>query len=260
MKYNSIAFADIETTQIPADGDIFKIDTIHCIGVKSGDSPTLMYTSRFLPLDNYGGTLRNALDIINSHDYVVFHNFTFDVPVIEHLLGPITAKVLDTMLIAKLIYTQDELIEHDISEGLPPALYGSFSLDAFGRRMGEYKGSHSDWSKLTTAMCQYCTQDVEVTYHLFQTLLESPRFPSESVFDLEHEVAYLIAQQQYYGFYYDTEKARTLMTSLMYEQTSIAIRLQKQFKPLFLPKGPVVTPAKPRRTKQFVPDLNYKGF
>ena len=257
-KYKTIAYCDIETTAIPADGDIFKIDTIHCIGVKRGDDETLMYTSRFLPLSNYGGTLRNGLDAINSHDIVVFHNYTFDIPVIEHLLGAVTAKPLDTMIIAKLLYTQDELIQYDMSiPDFPKDKYGSFSLDAFGRRIGAYKGSHSNWSKLSAAMCEYCTQDVEVTYHLYQELLSHPNYPSQQILDLEHEVAYLVASQMAYGFYYDIDKARTLMSRLMYEQTSIALRLQKQFRPLFLQKAPVVTPAKPRRTKQFVPNENY---
>lgn len=258
--YDSIAYCDIESTSIPASG-VLGVEAIHCISIKSGDSPTLCYTSRFLPLSNYGGTLRNALDVINQHDYVVFHNYTFDIPVIEHLLGQVTASPLDTMIIAKLLYTSDELIEHDREiPDFPTGLYGSFSLDAFGRRLGVYKGSHSDWSRLSVPMCEYCTQDVEVTYALYHQLLDHPNYPSQQTLELEHEVAYLVASQTAYGFYYDVDKARTLMSKLMYEQMSIALRLQKTFRPLILQKSAEITPAKPRRTKQFVEDLNYRGF
>ena len=256
-----ICFADIETTSIPSIGVAY-VDTIHCIGVKSGDSPTLMYTSRFLPLTNYGGTLRNALDVINQHDIVVGHHFIgFDLIVIENLLGHVTATVLDTMLLAKLLYTKDELSQLDYTiPDFPKDQYGSFSLDSFGRRMGEYKGSHSDWSKLTSAMADYCTQDVEVTYHLYHNLITHQNYPLQSVIDLEHEVAYIIAQQIHYGFYYDIDAGRQLMQKLMHEQLSLSIKLSRIFKPKFLPDGKPVIPARDRRASEWVENTSYIGF
>lgn len=255
-----LGYFDIESTAIPPEGVLY-VDTIHCIGVKVNDSQTLMYTSRFLPLSNYGGTLKNAVDILNSCDYIVGHNILFfDCIVIENLLAPLTAKRLDTLIISKLCYTKDELLEHDYSSEVPKELYGRFSLEAFGYRLHMHKGSYSDWSKLTVAMCDYCTQDVEVTYALYQTLLESSYYPSESTIELENEVAYLIAQQQFYGFYYDIDAGRKLMQSLMYEQLSIELRLAKTFRPLYLPDGQPVIPAGARRNKIYLPNENYKGF
>ena len=259
-EHKSIAYCDIESTSIPADG-ILSVEAIHCIAVKSGNSDTLCYTSRFLPIPNYGGTLQNALDFINTHDIVIFHNYTFDVIVIENLLGPVTATPLDTMLLAKLIYTKDELLELDYTiYDMPKVIYGRFSLEAFGYRLGMHKGSYSDWSRLTVDMCSYCTQDVEVTYHLYLALLNAPNYPNQSTIDLEHEVAYIVAQQTHYGFYFDLDSARTLQQKLMYEKLSIELRLAKTFKPLFLADGAVITPAKPRRNRMYIPDTNYKGF
>lgn len=261
MQYNSICYADIETFSIPASG-VFDVEEIHCIAVKSNNEPTLIYTSRFLPLPNYGGTLRNALDFINSHEYCVFHNgIGFDIPVITTLLGSITSKPLDSMLIAKLLYTKDELISLDCTIiDFPKDKYGSFSLDAFGRRMGEYKGSYSDWSRLTSEMCSYCTQDVEVTYHLFQHLIAHDHYPSQDIISLENEVASIIAEQQYLGFHIDLEACRTLLKEMMHEQLTIELRLQKQFRPMFLPDGPPVVPAGPRRNKIYLPDTSYRKF
>jgi hypothetical protein len=257
----SICYADIESTAIPASG-VLGVEQIHCIAVKSGSDSTLCFTSRFLPLSNYGGTLRNALDLINQHEFVVGHNWIgFDGIVIEHLLGHLTAKPIDTMLLAKLIYTKDELCEIDYHiPDFPSKSYGSFSLDSFGRRMYLHKGSHSDWSRLSVAMCDYCNQDVEVTYALFQSLLTSSRFPSQSIIDLENEVAHIIAQQVHYGFHYDIESARKLMSSLMYEQLSIELRLQKLFRPMFLPDSKPVVPSTSRKVKIYLPDENYLGF
>jgi DNA polymerase I-like protein with 3'-5' exonuclease and polymerase domains len=251
------AIFDIETTAIPTEG-VYAVDKIHCIAIKVDDNPTQIYTAHYLPGSN--GTLNNALEVLNSVDLVIAHNgIGFDCIVVNNVLGKLHTPCLDTMLLAKLIYTKDELIELDYTiPDFNKQKYGSFSLEAFGDRMSYPKGSHSDWSKLTTSMMQYCVQDVDVTYQLYKNLLSAKNFPSKSVIDLEHKVAAIIAEQVHYGFYYDIDNGRALMQKLMHEQLSISIRLSRTFKPLILRKAPDVTPAKPRRTKQYVLDDNYK--
>lgn len=257
----NIAIFDIESTSIPITG-VFGVEYIHCIGIKVNDNPTMMYTSRYLPLHNYGGTLSNALEVLNSVDFIVGHNIIgFDCIVIEQLLGKLTANRLDTLLLAKLLYTREELSEIDLNiQDFPKAQYGSFSLDSFGRRMNEYKGSYSDWSRLTSEMCNYCTQDVEVTYKLFNTLITHSNYPASSVIDLENEVAHIIAQQTYHGFYYNIEGGRELMQKLMHEKLNIELRLAKTFKPMFLSDGNPIVPAGSRRNKIYIENKNYKGF
>lgn len=251
------AVFDLETCSIPVEG-VYAVDKIHCIAIKVDDDPTEIYTSHYLP--GSSGTLRNALEVLNSVDLIIAHNgIGFDCIVVNNILGTLHTPCLDTMLLAKLIYTKDELSELDYTiPDFNKSKYGSFSLEAFGDRMQFPKGSHSDWSKLTTSMMKYCIQDVDVTYQLYQNLLSAKNFPSQSVIDLEHEVAALIAEQVHYGFYYDIENGRALMQKLMHEQLSISMRLSRTFKPLILRKGPDVTPAKPRRTKQYIVDENYQ--
>lgn len=251
--YKNFCVVDIETT--PIQPDILDIDKIHCIGIKSNHKPTKIYTSSFLDIENYGGTLENAIDIINSHDYCIGHNFiAFDNIIISNLLGNITANILDTLILSKLIYTKDELKELDLTiKDYPKALYGSFSLDAFGRRMEIYKGSHNNWDELSIDMANYCTQDVEVTYNLFMNLIEHPIYQNYSydkVIALEHEVACIITKQQYYGFCYDTKNARLFIRDLTHEKLNIELKLQKIFKPKYLPNGNVVIPTKTRKIKQ----------
>ena len=255
----SIAVFDIETPYIPAEG-ILALQEIFCIAVKVDDNPTKLFTPR--PLSYSDGSLQDALDLINSCDYYAAHNgIAFDLPVTELLLGEITAQPIDTMVLAKLIYTKDELISLDMSIlDFPKDKYGSFSLDAFGHRIGEHKQSFHDFSELTETMAEYCVQDVEVTYHLLHNLQEHPRYPNQSVIDLEYEVAYIVAQQTYYGFYFDIDKARELNTKLLYEKLSIETRLKKTFKAKFLPQEKPITPAGARRNKMYLPDTHYKGF
>jgi len=253
-----ICYADIESTAIPSTG-VLGVEKIHCIAIKSENNPTLCYTSHFLPISNYGGTLKAALDEINRHDTVVFHNYTFDIPVIENLLGPVTAKPLDSMLVAKLLYTKDELTELDMTiENFPSKKYGSFSLEAFGHRIGLHKGDYNDWSRLTVAMTEYCTNDVEVTYQLIQNMLDHPNYPNENVLELEHRVRWIVSQQEYYGFYFDLEKARELYSKMLYEQTSIRHRLLKTFKPKYLPDGPVDCPSVTTRSKKYIPNPDFQ--
>ena len=52
-------------------------------------------------------------------------------------------KVLDTLLVSKLKYTNLVLIDSNNSK-LPPKLRGSHSLKAWGYRLGNYKEVHED--------------------------------------------------------------------------------------------------------------------
>ena len=52
---------------------------------------------------------------------------------------------------------------------MPLQLYGRHSLEAYGYRLGEYKGEFgktSDWKKWSQEMQDYCVQDVNVTTKL----------------------------------------------------------------------------------------------
>ena len=52
---------------------------------------------------------------------------------------------------------------------MPLSKYGSHSLEAYGYRLGEYKGQFgktTDWSEWSPEMEDYCAQDVQVTTKL----------------------------------------------------------------------------------------------
>ena len=52
---------------------------------------------------------------------------------------------------------------------MPLQLYGRHSLEAYGYRLGEYKGEFgktSDWKEWSQEMQDYCVQDVQVTTKL----------------------------------------------------------------------------------------------
>lgn len=252
-----VCTVDIESTTIPSTG-IFFIDKIYCIGVKVNDEPTKIFTYLYTPYSS--GNLQAALNLINSCDLVIGHNFAkFDKPVIENIVGKITPPVWDTLIAAKIIYTSDMLTAMDAGIiNMPKDLWGKYSLKAFGCRFGDYKLQFDDFSQLTEQMAVYCAQDVDLTYKLYQFLVTKPNCPNEQVMLVECKAAEMVAIQEAVGFYVDKEKARELFLSMKFKADNLERQLLKVFKPKFLPNGPLTTPAKPRREKRYLPNPTYQ--
>lgn len=256
LRASRIATFDIESEPIPLSGILF-IKKIFCINIKINNEPVLRFTHLYHPTSS--GTLSAALKLLNSCDYIIGHNIIgFDVPVIENNIGPITVPIIDTLILAKLMYAKDTLlaIDYGISE-MPPKSYGSFSLKAFGIRFGNYKIQFENFTRLTTEMLEYCDQDVELTYQLFQYLLDQPFFPLSSVINLEQRVKTIILHQELNGFYFDRPKAQKLATTMRYRQLSLELALQKTFKPMFLPDGPIKQPSSRNKIKMYAPSTTY---
>ena len=251
-----ICTVDIETELIPEMG-VYDITKIYCIGVKINNEPTKLFTYIYHPLSS--GNLQAALALINTCDYIVGHNVAkFDIPVLSQL-GTITPKVIDTYLCSSMMYTFNQLYSIDIGiESMPKDLYGSYSLKAFGYRLGDNKIEYEDFSSLSSDMMTYCAQDVDLTYKLYLHLSQQENYPSEILQYLETETAKAISLQEYVGFYVDEPKARELSTSLRFKAMNLKHQLLKVFKPKFLPDGPLVTPAKPRREKVYRPNPDYQ--
>lgn len=248
---------DIETERIPDIGGILSIRKIFCINIKINDQPVQRFTHLYHPTSS--GNLKAAVNLLNSCDFIIGHNILgFDIPVIENCVGKLTATPIDTLIISKLMYAKDTIIaiDYGIPE-MPKQLCGSFSLKAFGIRFGNYKIQFEDFTKLTTEMLEYCDQDVELTYHLFTYLLGESFFPNPDVILLETKVKQIIMDQELHGFYFDLEAAKELATTLRYKKLSLELSLQKAFKPMFLPDGPIRQPSSRNKIKQYAPSLNY---
>lgn len=250
----SVAVFDIEADPIPST-------QIYCIAVKVDDQPTRIFTQYHLAASD--GTLRQAIDLINSCDYCVGHNIiSYDLPTIARLIAPITAQPLDTLILSKLMYTKDQLISMDIGiPSFPKELYGSFSLGAFGHRFSDYKGDFHDWSRLSTEMLQYCIQDVDLTHRLFTFLQSSPLYPPQQVIDLEQQVGHILQQQESNGFYFDIDRARDLNTRMLFKRMQLEHQLAAVFRPVLVASGKEVIPARDSsKRKHWLPNPSYEGF
>ena len=201
---------DIET-----DGLLDSLTTFH-VGVIY-DSETKTYR-RF----------RDATDFVNyitvgmDKGYIcVFHNgCKYDVPALEMLTGVSLAhdNILDTLVLGRLVYSNIEQMDSIlIRKGkLPTKLFGRHSLKAYGYRLGILKGTYGEqenaWDSYSEEMADYCEQDVKVTVELFEKILDKG-YPLKAV-QLEHDIAWEMAEMERNGFGFDQEKAVELYATL----------------------------------------------
>lgn len=245
---------DIETSDIP---DLVKnVEQIFCIALKVDDEPTKCFTYKNVPYSD--GSLEEAYEILSKADLLIGHNITkFDIPVIEKFLGTLPENIVDTLIDAKLCYSKDQLEALDRHFSLVPKnLVGSYSLKAFGERLGNKKTEYEDFSSLSKEMVEYCKQDVEVTKTLYEHLLERLNYPSEFVRNVEYKVARISYEQEQFGVYFDIDKAMKVATNLRFKALNSENVLRKVFPSVFVADGDIVFPKINRRVKKIV-DTSY---
>ena len=150
----------------------------------------------------------------------VFHNgIGFDVPVVERLWDFTfhRALVTDTLILSRLA---------------DPSRSGGHSLRNWGNILGFAKGDHDDWSRLTTEMIDYCIRDVELTEAVYERLMvELDGFSQDSI-DLEHEVQWVIQEQERNGWLLDQRLCHILCAKFKERMNEIESNLQALFPPI----------------------------
>jgi DNA polymerase I-like protein with 3'-5' exonuclease and polymerase domains len=178
-------------------------------------------------------------------DLIIGHNvIRFDIPLIKKLYPWFEIqedRVRDTLVCTRLLWP--DIAERDLAKGRALGkLTGSHSLEAWGKRLGNYKGDFKGpWDTWTPVMQEYCEQDVAVTYDLWMKIQANDH--SEAAIDLEHKVAWIIAQQERNGFLFDTVKAQKLYATLVGKRVELESKLQATFAPWWS-CGDIKTPTK----------------
>tara|TARA_E500000331_G_scaffold159911_1_gene154999 strand:- start:2212 stop:3957 length:1746 start_codon:yes stop_codon:yes gene_type:complete len=219
---------------LESDGLLEEVSKVHCIVIKNLD------TNEVINLK-----LNKAMEMLASADLIIGHNIIkYDIPVLQKLYGFRTeAKIFDTIVAARLFYP--DIRDRDFRKpDFPKNMIGRHSLEAWGHRIGNYKGQIvTDWKEFTQEMLQYCIQDVEVTATLYNILTQTKQ---PDALDLEHKVAQIIFRQEQHGFYFDRAAGEELFATLNARRLELEDELQNIFPPIV------------ERTK-FIPKVNNKS-
>ncbi|WP_316172988.1 DNA polymerase [Bradyrhizobium sp. SZCCHNRI2049] len=225
---------------VEGNGFLDNITKLHCLALAN---LTTGHRKSFEP-----DMVEHGVREVMEADLIIGHNvIKYDLAVLSKLYPWFRVKrdqVVDTLVLSRLIYSdigdRDRAKPHD--QRIEPKLWGSHSLKAWGQRLGFPKGDYDGgFDEYSPEMLEYNERDVEVSIKLYELLRDHVAF-SERASELEHEVAWIIAQQERYGFTFDVERARALAGELFARRHSIEAKLQEIFPPwdeelgLFTPK------------------------
>jgi len=261
---------------LESDGLIDEMTTIHSLVV------TDFSTGERLSASSQNGRVEEALRLLMEADLCVGHNvIAYDIPAIQKLYPrfiPRKDQVFDTLVAARLIWpnigdTDWSRIRAGKTQ-MPGSLAGTHKLEAWGYRVNLWKGDYAAiktaelieahrasgldkptaeelrawvWGSWSQEMQDYCEQDVEVTLALYRLILSKNY--SQRALDLEHEVAWIIAEQQRNGFGFDVAAAEALLAELIAERATLQDELSGLYKPWFAPDGPTKKWAKTMKMK-----------
>jgi len=257
----TVAMFDLETDYIPTTQLFCNSVSILTVALDGSHEvePAKVYTQYWTP--NTHGSLMDSISIINKCDYMSAHNLMgFDKGEVKRHLGVDLLPIpLDTLILAKLIFSKDDLMAMDPQLGVEKSSWGSYGLKAFGQRMGDHKLDYTDFSHLNQEMMIYCDQDTNLAMQFLIFLLEKDTFPLMDVVTMEHKAAGIIYEQTRFGFYLDITKTRELNTTLLTEKGELARELAEIFSPKFLRDGAPKQYVKPSKVRKYLPNKHYKG-
>ena len=183
-------------------------DTIWCVVTRENGETEVHLDQR---------SLRKALEGSVS---VCGHNLIgYDLPVLERLWGLSVApeRIVDTLVLSRLF---------------DPSRQGGHSLRSWGETLGFPKGDHSDWSRLSEEMIDYCIQDVAVTEAVHQQLVKDMEDFAPECIELEHKVQFAVQQQERNGWVLDQQLANELCATFKEGMNAIEAELQEMFPPI----------------------------
>ena len=156
---------DVETNGLLKD-----VSTIHCLAIHDLDNKeTYVYNDT-----GSQEPISRGLQMLSDADCILGHNIIgYDLPVIRKLYSWFTvpALTIDTLLLSRLYHSDMMKLDKKHNwKHMPLQLYGRHSLESYGYRLGEFKGSFgkdTDWQNWSQEMEDYCIQDVHVTTKLW---------------------------------------------------------------------------------------------
>jgi DNA polymerase-1 len=199
---------DIET-----DGLIKDATTIHCIvaaDIDTGQGYIFKQRECYTDFPVWATQVDN---------FIMHNGISFDAPVINKLIGETINlnSVTDTLILSQLYNPMRE---------------GGHSLKEWGNKLSLPKQEIDSFSSFTEEMLDYCKQDINITYKLYNELKSEGRNFSYRSAKLEHSIRAVINKQERNGFALDLPYAMTLQGRFEDESERIEKDLQEIFEPI----------------------------
>ena len=158
---------------LEANGLYHDVTQIHCIAYYDSELDEVLSFNDECPGKGMSSPVVRAIQYIQQAEVIVGHNIIgYDIPVIRKLypfFEP-SGTIIDTLLLSRLYHPRlNDLDKKKNWPHMPLQLYGRHSLEAYGYRLGEYKGEYgktTDWKEWSQELEDYCIQDVIVTRKL----------------------------------------------------------------------------------------------
>jgi len=250
------------------DGLLDELTKIHCLHILDRTTGSRKRYSGGVYSDGSpagrDGSIEDGVRLLMEAEAICGHNIIgFDLKAIRKVYPWFQPKgrVIDTLVWARLIWT--DLMDRDslaIKKRLRPPeftgkMVGAHSLEAWGFRLGVFKGDYSaakaeearclglvtpeeigryTWATFNREMDDYCQQDNEGCLALLEKIEEKDYSPE--ALQLELDVAQIITMQEDFGFLFDAAKAEKLVAELVSMRAELEDKLRETFKPWYGPK------------------------
>lgn len=225
---DNILYFDLES-----NGLLDEVETIHCLSIRTNSGEQL-----YVGPDVILGVER----LVKYKGLICGHNvIAYDIPALQKVYPQFVFRqdnVVDTLVLSRLLFADISDSDEDLIklERLPKKLRGSMSLEAWGYRLGNYKGDfHGPWETYTDEMGEYCSQDTAVTKDLYLHL--KAQNASEASVKLEHEVQWIIQRQVRRGICFNETKAEALRQTLDSRREEVVRLLKESFGSIYVNAG-----------------------
>ncbi|QBE66850.1 DNA polymerase [Pseudoduganella lutea] len=250
---------------LESNGLLDTVTKVHCLVIKDLETQQII---RCVPAGFpmvAEATIEQGLEMLSKGPIGGHNVIKYDIPVLKKLYPTWRydkATVFDTLTATRVIWSN--IKDHDNGllkkKQIPPNLWGSHSLEAWGYRLklmkGEYKADYiaaagedyqpgDEWKSLSQEMLDYCVQDVVVTEALYLKILAKNY--SLQCLELEHKIAWLMAKQERNGFPFDAPAGAALYAKLAQRRAELERELRDYFKFWYAADGRPVTPPKDRK-------------
>lgn len=253
-----------------SNGFLSTLTKLHCLVLEDVDTGEV---HDFADQPGYR-PIKEGIAMLAKADLAIAHNgIKHDIPAINKVYPgamPFGIDDLrrheDTLVMSRMVWP--DLKDRDASRrkkpsgaAFPGKLVGSHALEAWGHRLGLMKGEYGKdaegkhvpgcWDEWNKEMHTYCIQDVKVTAAFYRLIRKTygarPAFTYGADFNptpvqLEHEFAYILAEQERRGIAFNEAAAVELYTTLVGRRQELNTELQSVFPPevveeVFVPKG-----------------------